>query len=315
MKKAIKRLCITLIAGLCLAGVLFYQPDKSVAELTPKYAQPPSAFLQVMNMKVHYRDEGNPQDSLPIVLLHGTGASLHTFDDWADDLKNKRRVVRMDLPAFGLTGPFPDRDYSIVHYVSFVQAFLKTLGVKKCILGGNSLGGQIAWRVALADPKLVDQLMLIDASGYPIQSTSKPLAFQMANVPVVNQLFTFITPRSVIASSVKNVYADKTKVNEALIDRYFELSLREGNRQAFIDRLQTTYDTSFAAAIPSIHQPTLIIWGEKDALITPESAHRFHRDLPNSTLVLLPNTGHVPMEERPLESLEAVYRFLEDSPM
>jgi len=123
---------------------------------------------------------------------------------------------------------------------------------------------------------------------------------------------TFITPRFVVKSSVQNVYADKSKISEALFQRYFDLTLRSGNRQAFVERLKVTYDSSYLKQINHIQQPTLILWGKKDSLITIESAYRFHRDLPNDTLVILKNSGHVPMEESPVESLKAVLSFIED---
>ena len=120
MKKAAAIFKIILIGLLVLVAVIFIAfgyKDKTVKELTAKYAVPPSAFIEVDGMQVHYRDEGNRADSLPLVLIHGTGSSLHTFDAWAAGLKKEKRVVRMDIPAFGLTGPFPNRQYSIQHYV------------------------------------------------------------------------------------------------------------------------------------------------------------------------------------------------------
>jgi len=165
--KIVKYFLSSLAGLLLLISLLFGRLNKSVDSLKDKYAQAPSAFVSVEGVEVHYRDEGNPEDSLPIVLIHGTGASLHTFEDWAQELKKEHRVLRMDLPAFGLTGPFPDRDYSIDHYVAFLEAFLLAKNIDRCILGGNSLGGSIAWRFALDRPDRVDKLILIDAAGYP----------------------------------------------------------------------------------------------------------------------------------------------------
>jgi pimeloyl-ACP methyl ester carboxylesterase len=310
MKKVIKIFIFILLALIVLMGLFFGYTDKSVDELKVKYAQDPSAFVQVEGMNVHYRDEGNPLDSLPIVLIHGTGSSLHTFDDWTGNLKNSRRVVRMDLPAFGLTGPFPDRDYSIKHYVDFIKLFLDNLGINHCILGGNSLGGEIAWRFALNSPERVNKLILINAAGYPKSSTSEPIAFTIARIPVLNKMLTFLTPRSVVQSSVENVYADKSKISDALIDRYFDLTLRSGNRQAFVDRMLVDNHSNDLDRISDIHQPTLILWGEQDLLITVENAYRFQADLPNDTLVILKNSGHVPMEESPEESLRVVVSFI-----
>ena len=261
-------------------------------------------------MDVHFRDEGHPSDSVPIVLIHGTGSSLHTFDDWTATLSQDYRVIRMDLPAYGLTGPFPNRDYSIDHYVEFVKNFLEQMDVNQCVLGGNSLGGQIAWRFAVAYPEMVEKLILIDAAGYPFKAKSIPIAFKVARMPIIKNMFTFITPKSIARSSVENVYADKSKVSDELADRYFELTLRPGNRQAFIDRLSSAIDPDPYRKIPNITQPTLVLWGDEDLLIPVEFAKRFHQDLPNDTLVILQNAGHVPMEEVPERSLEPVLSFL-----
>ena len=261
-------------------------------------------------MNVHYRDEGNPLDTLPLVLIHGTGSSLHTYDAWTEALKSNRRVIRMDLPAFGLTGPFPNRDYSIEHYVAFVEQFLENRNIPRCILAGNSLGGQIAWAYTLAHSNRVAQLVLIDAAGYPLNSKSVPIAFTLARKPVLNKLLTFITPRFMAKASVENVYADKSKVTKTLVDRYFELTLRKGNRQALVDRMTAVYDTSRLPQLRNIQQRTLVLWGEQDMLIPLSNAERFHADLPNDTLIVLPHSGHVPMEESPKESLSALLAFL-----
>ena len=308
--KTFRAFFIALLVLLTVIYVLFGYADKPLAELKEKYATPPSAFILVDGMDVHYRDEGNKADSLPLVLIHGTGASLHTFDAWVTALKKEKRIIRLDIPAFGLTGPFPDRQYSIDHYVVFMNQFLSALGIKKCILGGNSLGGQIAWNYTVQFPEMVQKLILIDAAGYPLQSESVPIGFTIARTPVLNKLMTFITPRFMVKMSVKNVYADHSKVNKALVNRYFDLTLRKGNRQALIDRLNLATDSSAVANIKNIQQPTLILWGEQDLLIPVQYAYRFQNDLPNDTLVILKNVGHVPMEESPMESLAPLMEFL-----
>lgn len=304
---------VTLVIGviaLVIFGLFGYR-DRTVEELSPKYAQTPSAFRQVESTTVHYRDEGTSKEKLPIVLLHGTGSSLHTFDAWTKQLSAQRRVIRMDLPGFGLTGPFADRDYSIEHYVQWLHAFLQQSNLQRFILAGNSLGGNIAWNYVARYPDSVDKLVLIDASGYPIAAQSTPLAFRLAQTPVLKHGLKWITPRFMAQSSVKNVYADSSKVTEELVDRYFELTLREGNRQALGDRFRSQSSPPDTSLIRSIQQPTLILWGDQDRLTPLELAERFQQDLPNSQLVVLKNTGHVPMEENPQESLDALLRFLE----
>jgi len=295
-----------------LVSVFFGYRDISLEELKEKYAPAPSAFISVNGMEVHYRDEGQARDSIPIVLIHGTGSSLHTFDGWTSQLIIDHRVVRMDLPAYGLTGPFPHRTYSIDNYVVFLKDFLTSMGIKKCILAGNSLGGGIAWRFTYEFPEMVEELILIDASGYPAEAESVPVAFKVAQMPVVKNVFTFITPRFLAKASVENVYADKSKVTDKLVDRYFELTLREGNRQAFVDRLNMSTDKISFEKIKLIQKRTLILWGEKDKLIPLKMAHRFHNDLQNDTLVILKGVGHIPMEESPNQSLEPVMSFLKN---
>tara|TARA_B110000027_G_scaffold100936_1_gene106777 strand:+ start:437 stop:1384 length:948 start_codon:yes stop_codon:yes gene_type:complete len=293
-----------------LTVLLFGYQDIPIEQLKKKYTDSYSSFLKVNGMNVHYRDEGDKKNSIPIVLIHGTGSSLHTYDYWANELAINHRVVRMDLPGYGLTGPFPNRNYSYKNYVTFLKDFLKSIGVKKCILAGNSLGGNIAWRFTLKYSNIVNKLILIDAAGYPIKSKSTPLAFEIAQIPIIQNLFTYITPRTVAKVSVENVYKDKAKVTEELVDRYFELTLRKGNRQAFVDRFKVKTDTVSYKKIKLINQRTLILWGEDDELIPLSMAYQFHNDLPNDTLVILKNAGHVPMEENPKESLKPVMKFL-----
>ena len=310
MIKAFKLLLLMVGLFALIITLLFGHRDIPLDELKAKYANEASSFVDINGMSVHIRDEGNKADTLPIVLIHGTGASLHTFEGWAAQLKEDHRVISMDLPGYGLTGPFVDGDYSIANYVEFIGELLSSLNINHCILGGNSLGGKIAWNFTLQNPNMVDKLILIDAAGYPTKAKSVPIAFQLAKVPILNKAFTYITPRFIVKRSVENVYADQSKVTEALVDRYFELSLREGNRRAFVDRLAAISVIKSYNRISSITHPTLILWGKEDQLIPLESAYQFQKDLVNDTLVVLENLGHVPMEEAPERSLKPVLDFL-----
>jgi pimeloyl-ACP methyl ester carboxylesterase len=310
--KIIKTILISIFTFVILIILFFGYSDKSVSQLSQKYAPNPSKFITIDGMDVHYRDEGNLNDSIPIVLIHGTGSSLHTFDGWTNGLKENRRILRMDIPAFGLTGPFLNRKYTIKKYVAFIEHFLAAKKISTFILAGNSLGGEIAWQFTIKNPKKVEKLILIDASGYPFKPESLPIGLKVAQIPILNNILTIITPRFMVKASIENVYADKTKVTKVLVNRYFELTLRAGNRQALIDRMTTKFDTIESANIKNIQQPTLILWGEQDQLIPVHNAYRFHNDLPNDTLVILKNSGHVPMEENPKESLKAVLSFLKN---
>jgi pimeloyl-ACP methyl ester carboxylesterase len=311
--KYLLRLLLVLVVTACVffvAGVLAtWAPDRTVEQLSARWAQPPSGWLEVGGMRVHYRDEGPRDDPNPIVLLHGTSASLHTWDGWSADLKGRRRVIRFDLPGFGLTGPHPANDYSIAAYVQFVTQVVDALGVQTFVLAGNSLGGHIAWATAVALPQRVTQLVLVDSAGYPLVSQSVPIGFQIARLPGLRSLMEYVLPRGVIQSSLRNVYGDPSKVSPELVDRYYELTLRAGNRAALGYRFQQSLSGD-TEPLKTLKIPTLVIWGAHDRLIPPDNAQQFVRDLPNARLLVFDDLGHVPHEEDPRRTVDAVRAFL-----
>ncbi len=302
------------VAGILIAAVLFFMSamwasDRPVETLKARWAPPPSSFVSLQGMQVHLRDEGPREDPTPIVLLHGTSASLHTWEGWASVLRDKHRVIRFDLPGFGLTGPHPEGRYDAKAYTAFVSGMLDQLGIQSCVVAGNSLGGYIAWKTAIADSR-VRKLVLVDAGGYPNPNAQMPLGLKLAKTPVLNWFVPHLLPRSVIEKSLRNVYADPNKVSSELIDRYYELALREGNRTALVKRFeQAKYDG--VEEIPRIAIPTLILWGAHDRLIAPEFASRFQHDIKNSQLIMFDSLGHVPQEEDPRVTVAPVRTFVE----
>ena len=312
VKRNILRTFLLIFCGLVSIILLFsVKRDIPVGMLKQKYGLFPSEFMAVEGMDIHYRDEGWREDTLPLVLLHGTSSSLHTYDGWVRLLAGKRRTIRLDLPGFGLTGPFPDKNYSIQHYTDVLNSFLKQLNIDRFVLAGNSLGGEIAWNYAINYPGKAAGLVLIDAAGLEFTSSHPPLAFRIARIPVLKHALTYITPRAVARKSVKEVYADPLKVDEELVSRYFDLTLRAGNRQAMVDRLNWPQDHTNIKQIPSIKVPVLIIWGKEDKLIPEKCGVEFSEMLPRDTLVVLGSCGHVPMEECPEKTMEVLNGFLE----
>ena len=310
---------VKIVGFLMVAGAigmaLSRAPDRPVETLVARWAPPPSDFVEVKGMVVHVRDQGPRQDPVPVVLVHGTGASLHTWEGWVQELlKAQRRVITFDLPGFGLTGPFagqyaPD-DYRGDTYARFVLDLMDTLKVQRFVIGGNSLGGEVAWRTAVAAPARVERLVLVDAAGPTFEPQSVPIGFVIARVPVVNRLAEHLLPRSLIHSSLTNVYGDPRRVTPALVDRYFELTLREGNRRALGQRLATWVPGQGQEKIATLRLPTLILWGGQDRLIPPEVAQVFKRDIAGSELVMFDDLGHVPQEEQPLRTVQPVLAFL-----
>ncbi len=284
--------------------------DLPVEELNTKYRVEPYEYLQVDGMAVHYRAEGPESDSVPLVLLHGTGSSLYTWDAWARELKDTHRVIRLDLPAFGLTGPHPDGEYTLDFYVDFLHAFLTKMNVKRCVLAGNSLGGEITWQYALKYPAEVQKMILIGAAGYPTKSKNVPLPYVVLRLPVLREAFKKSTPEEVIRKSLNYLYADTTRVTDSLVALYSDMTRREGNREALTDRMESIGEEGPWQQLPTIQTPTLLLWGKQDQLIPLSYGLRFDKDLPNSTLVVIPDAGHMPMEEVPQASLSAVKDFL-----
>jgi pimeloyl-ACP methyl ester carboxylesterase len=305
---------LVLVFALTLAGfvALNWAPDRPLDELKARWAPAPSQFVELGGMSVHLRDQGRRDDPEPILLLHGTSASLHTWEGWVQELAPQRRVISLDLPGFGLTGPFPDGDYRVGHYTKFLLALLDHLQVKRVVLVGNSFGGQLAWRFALAHPERSARLVLVDAAGYPRNSESVPIGFRLAGIPALAPLMSRLLPRRMIESSVRNVYGDPDKVEDDLVERYYQLTLREGNRQALRQRFVQAPSGEAHERIGELKLPTLILWGGRDRLIPPDNAERFLRDIEGSRLVLFEALGHVPQEEDPLRTVPALQRFLAD---
>ena len=297
---------------LAILSILLYQgyySDVSVEELKKLYANEQSKFIEIDGMQVHFRDEGK---GVPIVLLHGTGSSLHTWDDWTKELVKQYRVIRMDLPAFGLTGPNSSRDYSIKSYTKFLEKFVEQLQLETFHLGGNSLGGFIAWNYTAVHPQKVHKLILVDPSGLPTNQ-SDPAIFKMAKTPVLNKLLLHLTPKVFIEKNLKEVYAEDAKISDELISRYHKMVLRKGNRQAFVDRAKTDFKfatTTNIEKLKSIPNSTLLIWGAQDEWIPLDNGKKMDSLMKNSQLIIMENSGHVPMEEHPQESFNILKDFL-----
>ena len=307
-----KKLLIPLAVAFALVAGLVgveWTPDQSVASLQARWAPAPSTFVTIDGVSVHLRDQGPGNDPHPIVLIHGTAASLHTWEGWVAALQSQHRVVSVDLPGAGLSEQFRDDDYRIEHYTRFMKDLLNQLTITHAILVGNSLGGRIAWETAVAKPDLVYRLVLIDSTGYPGEGESPPIIFQMAKIPVLRWLIEHVTPRSFVKKNLMEAYGDPRKPTSDLADRYYELFLRAGNRRAFILQFEQEPDSD-SDRIRTIAIPTLILWGRLDHVVPGSEAERFHHDIVNSQLVVFSQLGHVPQEEGPAQTVRATEDFL-----
>lgn len=289
-------------------------PDRPVETLVARWAPPPSDFLDLNGQLVHLRDEGPRADPEPLLLIHGTGASLHTWEGWVKVLKTRRRVISFDLPGFGLTGPwtgiYAGDDYRIEVYLRFVQDLMNALKLQRVVLVGNSLGGEIAWRSAVRAPQRVAGLVLVDSLGPAFTPQSVPLGFVMARMPVVNHLAEYALPRALVEQGLADVYGDPKRITSEQVDRYFELALRSGNRRALSLFVRQLVPGDAAAGIAALKLPTLILWGGRDKLIPLVVARDFQQRIAGSRLVVFDELGHVPQEEDGTRSVQPVLEFL-----
>jgi pimeloyl-ACP methyl ester carboxylesterase len=306
MIKSLKIVAILLTGAFLLSSC---NSDIPVAELKVKYQKANSEFIDIDGVSVHYIMEGRMDDSLPIVFIHGTSASLHTWDTLSNLLKTNKKIIRLDLPAFGLTGPNRLNQYSFNYYNQFLDEFLLKLNVTQCIVAGNSLGGSIAWNYAIASPEKVKQLILLDASGYPKKDEKGSLGFKLAGIPVLNQALKHISPISLIRKSLEDAFYNKSLVTEKMVQQYHDMLLREGNRGAVLELFQHPMKAD-PAKIKLITQPTLIIWGKEDQLISYKNAALFKQDIQNSQMLVLDKVGHIPMEEAPNQVASAILEFI-----
>jgi pimeloyl-ACP methyl ester carboxylesterase len=308
MARTLKKTAYVILSVLLLLGAgvaSLVRLDVPPERLKAKYAAPPSKFLDIGGLAVHYRDEGQ---GFPLVLLHGAASSLHTWDAWARELSKDYRVIRLDLPGFGLTGPNATKDYGMAWQVRFLGAFLDKLNAPACYLAGNSYGGRIAWEFAYAHPERVRKLILVDAGGYPVRER-EILALRLARAPVIGWIVGHATPRFLAAMTVRTMYGDPHRVTDAVIDRYYDLILSAGNRETF-GTLSRTQEQDSSAKIQALEVPTLILWGSEDRVIPLSLAERFHRDIRHSQLIVYQGVGHVPMEEIPAETIRDARVFL-----
>jgi pimeloyl-ACP methyl ester carboxylesterase len=291
---------------LVLGAVALYRTDLAV-EALERYAGPASRFVEVEGMAVHYRDRG---EGPAVLLLHGSSSSLHTWEDWSDRLTPTHRVVAVDLPGHGLTGPHPEGRYATRDTVAFLDAFAEAIDLDRFALVGSSMGGRIAWAYTVLHPERVDGLVLVSAAGFPADGPPR-LVYRLARLPAVGAVMTRLTPRWLIAAQLRSAVADPDALLDTDIDRYADLLRREGNRDAVRTRLLTDPDDEdLRGRLAEIAIPTLVLWGARDTWVPVAHADRFAAAIPDVQVVVYPELGHLPMEEDPDGTIGDLSRFL-----
>ena len=309
------------------AGVLLYKGSIPTGVVDARYSNRASQFLVTEEgARIHYRVEGN-RLGRPVMLLHGSGASLHTFEPWVELLGDDFKLITLDLPGHGLTGAVPSNDYSTDAFLKAVDDVANHIGLQTFVLGGNSMGGGVSWQYALAHPEKVNALILIDSVGppgwgkevrsaEPAERKETVIIFELLSKPWFRSIATNLDPYYPVKQAVEVAYNYSPIVTDELIQRYCDMALRQGTREATMARFANYNELKIIPSdLESLNQPTLVLWGEDDALIDFEYADKFMQVLPNATLVSYKDVGHIPMEEIPEESATDIRKFLETLPI
>ena len=308
-----KRIIAVMLLIICVPLLLSINLDKPVKTLMPTYTNQASQFIDIDGMSVHYRIEGLQDATAPtLLLLHGSNASLHTWEGWVAELGDQYRLVSIDLPGHGLTGPHPKKLYSWKDTAVFLKKFVTKLELNAFVLAGNSRGGAISWNYTILYPNDVSHLILIDSAGIP-SDEEMPFMLKLQTLPVISTLSNYVTPLWVVAGTVDQVYGDQNRVTEEKVQLYIDMTLREGNRAANSYRLSQPWDLSLLPKLSEITAPTLILWGEKDTWILPKFASIFKEKIPHASLIMYPDLGHVPMEEAPKRTADDVLAFIKNT--
>ena len=297
---------VMVLAALTLLSLWLWTPDVPRATLEARYLDSPADLRSVGPWQLHVRQSG-PPDAPAVVMLHGFGSSLHTWDAWAKGLLTTHRVIRIDLPGSGLSPPDPAHDYRDERSLDMLIALMDSLGLQRTSLVGHSMGGRIAWTLAAKFPERVDKLVLVAPDGFASFGFEygKPM-----DVPATLGLMRHVLPKPLLRMNLKSAYARPEALSDAVTTRYHDLILAPGARQAMLDRLRQTVLQEPLPLLRQIKAPTLLVWGEADAMIPLSNAQDYLQALQGSRLVSWPQVGHLPQEEAAELSLKAVADFL-----
>lgn len=302
---AIVLVCVALVI---MAGALwFWTPDLPRQRLDAKYLRSRQNMREVAGTRLRIRDDG-PRDAPVVIMLHGFGASLETWEAWSQALDDTFRVIRLDLPGSGLSPPDASGLYTDARAIQLVLALMDQLKIGHASLIGNSIGGRIAWTLAAMHPDRVQRLVLISPDGFAGRG---PSYGQVPTVPKTLSLMRYFLPLFMVRSNLAVGYGDPSRLEPETVEQYYDLLRAPGARAALLARLGQTVLRDPEPLLTRIDSPTLLVWGEKDAMIPVSNAADYQRLLFDSELVTFAQLGHLPQEEAPAQSLPPVRRFLE----
>jgi len=282
-----------LIASLAFLAAAWIYRDIPAEVLEAKYATPASRFLNVDGVRIHYRDEGSGP---PLLLIHANFGSLLSWDDATEVLSLEHRVLRFDLTGHGLTGPDPSGDYSLERTVQLTERFVDALGLTQFSIVGTSIGGTVAMHYTAKHPERVEKLILLNPGALEGRSVQR----SGGSLPRVANILKYITPRAMASYMLKSRFGDSDRVDDKLIDQWYDMWLREGQRAAILARLRAYSSADLEKVTAAVTVPVLILWGEQDPQTPVGQAEELRKLLVNSPdvkVITYPGVGHMAAEE------------------
>ncbi len=289
-----------------LVAFWLWTPDQDLPTLEARYLAAPGDLVELDGLRLHLRDSG-PKAAPAVIMVHGFGGSLHSWEPWAQALSGDHRVIRFDLPGCGLTAPDPSGNYTDARSMQLLIALMDQLGIARASIVGHSIGGRIAWTFAATHPERVDKLVLVAPDGF----ASPGFAYgQAPEVPVSAELMRYVLPKPLLRMSLEPAYGNAAFLSDDLTTRYHDLMLAPGSRDALLARMRQTTLVDPIPLLQRIQAPTLLVWGEADAMIPFANSADYLKAIPHATRVSLPGVGHLPQEEAAEQSIAAVQDFL-----
>jgi pimeloyl-ACP methyl ester carboxylesterase len=299
---------IMAVVVLLLIGAVVYR-DVPASEVEAKWATPPSKFVVIDGVRLHYRDEGSGP---VVVLLHANYSSLFMWEPWVASLRDHYRVIRVDLPAHGLTGPEPNGNYTLERIQALFERFVDERGLQRFTVVGTSIGGTVAMRYTAAHPERIERLVLISPGSLEARVRGRTTP---ANVPRVADILGYVMPKAFTRFLLTNDYGDPARLTDAVTDEWYEMWMREGNRLAMINLLRQYVSGGVEDKIRAVKVPVLLIWGEKNKRVPLALAYETQKLLENSPevrLEVLPGIGHMLVQEAPAQSAQLIRRYLDE---
>jgi pimeloyl-ACP methyl ester carboxylesterase len=306
-------LLLVLLVGPFLVPVPPLQGTKPVSEL----ADPDSQFVEINNLSVHYKTMGEGLKTF--VLLHGFGDSLYSWHTVMQPLSQFGRVIAYDRPAFGLTErPLQwegENPYGSQAQVDLLLGLLDHFGIERAILVGNSAGGTVAMEFYLQHPERVQALILVDPAMYVGGGVPAALRW-LLRTPQMHHLGPLFARQiqKYGPEMLQSAWYDPTKLSPETIASYEKPLMVENWDAALWEFTAASQDFHLDKHLDEFTLPVLVITGDTDRIVPTEQTLRLAEELPISTLVVIPQAGHVPHQEQPGLFMQAVEEFLAQNP-